>query len=400
MVRGAWVAWSRGLLLGGAIAGMAGVGVARAEDAFTPLVARVLSPPATPIPGTDGRVHLVYELELVNTTQVPANPTAVRLVDATLPERVLASFEGQALLERLHTTDSRPVDTPTIAPGEVRILLVDVALAAPVLPAGLLHRLEVEGASSPAASGPSPLAYLAAPLELAPMFRFLGPPLRGGGWVAVNGCCGPTGVHRSTGLPVDGELHFAQRFAIDWMRLDGEGRLVTGDPAVVESYPGYGSEVIAVADGVVVSTLDTLPNQTPGQLPDPTTITLENVDGNHVILDLGDGHYTLYAHLAPGSVLVRPGDRVTRGQPLARLGNSGNTSGPHLHFHLMDGPSALGSSGLPYVLDSFALAGQISPERWAASPTLEGSWVDGLLPAPQPRSQQFPLDRNVIDFPE
>lgn len=83
------------------------------------------------------------------------------------------------------------------------------------------------------------------------------------------------------------------------------------------------------------------------------------MDGNHVVLDLGGGRYAFYAHLRKGSVAVHPGDRVRRGQVLAKVGNTGNTSAPHLHFHLMDGPSVLGSEGIPYVIDRFALAGKI-----------------------------------------
>ena len=125
----------------------------------------------------------------------------------------------------------------------------------------------------------------------------------------------------------NGQLHFAQRFAIDWMQLDEQGRLLHGDPADVHSYTSYDHEALAVADATVTQTLDTLDDQVPGKNPDPTTITIDNVDGNHVVLDLGGGRYAFYAHLRKGSVAVHPGDRVRRGQVLAKVGNTGNT--PH-----------------------------------------------------------------------
>ena len=191
----------------------------------------------------------------------------------------------------------------------------------------------------------------------------LGRPLAGDGWVAFNGCCEPGSPHRSTVLPVNGQLHFAQRFAIDWMQLDGQGRLRNGPANDVHSYTGYGAELLATADGIVVSALDGLPDQVPPNGPDPSTITLENVDGNHVVLDLGNGFYAFYAHMKPGSVRVRVGQKVSTGTVLGLLGNSGNSTAPHLHFHIMDTASVLGSEGLPYVFRRMQAGGQYSRIR-------------------------------------
>ena len=77
--------------------------------------------------------------------------------------------------------------------------------------------------------------------------------------------------------------------------------------------------------------------------------------GNYLILDLGGGNYCLYAHLQPGSLRVKAGDRVKRGQTLALLGNSGNSTEPHLHFQVMNGTSLLDPEGVPYLIDSFEL---------------------------------------------
>jgi murein DD-endopeptidase MepM/ murein hydrolase activator NlpD len=174
---------------------------------------------------------------------------------------------------------------------------------------------------------------------------------------------------------------------------------VHGDPKDVHAYSDYGAQVLAVAGGTVVSTLDTLDDQVPGSLPDPATITLANVDGNHVVLDLGGGHYAFYAHLQKGSVTVHPGDRVHRGQVLGLLGNTGNTSAPHLHFHLMDGPSVLGSDGLPYTYGRVDLAGYVDPARWATAQDLTGVWNQGLLPQPRPEPDRFPMNLDIVDFP-
>jgi len=78
------------------------------------------------------------------------------------------------------------------------------------------------------------------------------------------------------------------------------------------------------------------------------------------VQDLGDGNYALYAHLRTGSIKVKAGDRLSSGQVIALLGNSGNTDGPHLHFHVMSTPDPLRSNGLPFVLSSFKLDGRIT----------------------------------------
>jgi murein DD-endopeptidase MepM/ murein hydrolase activator NlpD len=83
----------------------------------------------------------------------------------------------------------------------------------------------------------------------------------------------------------------------------------------------------------------------------------KRIVGNHVILDLGDGTYALYAHLRRGSLTVREGDRVTVGQPLARCGNSGNSTEPHLHFQLMDGPDPDTARGIPFTWSGIGVPG-------------------------------------------
>jgi hypothetical protein len=292
-------------------------------------------------------------------------------------------------------------ESPKIEPDGTRLFLIDVSLDSQVKPPErLLHHIEVLGAPMPGPpTTPVLLSYTVAPLNISTKFPHIGPPLSGKGWVAANGCCGAASIHRSSSQTVNGGIYFAQRFAIDWMLLDASGRLVHGDPADVRNYTCYGADVLAVADGTVMETLNDLDDQKPGTLPDPKTITLANVDGNHVVLDLGDGVFAFYAHLQKGSVRVKPGDRVKRGQLLGKLGNTGNTSAPHLHFHLMESPSVLGSNGIPYVIDSFAIAGQVPLADFEAATGMEGDyWGKGRLPAPSPRRDQYPLDLNIVDF--
>ena len=106
--------------------------------------------------------------------------------------------------------------------------------------------------------------------------------------------------------------------------------------------------------------------------------------------DLDAGHYALYAHLRPGSVAVRPGRRVSAGELLGRVGNSGNTSQPHLHFHVMDRPSPLDANGLPYVFDQFQLEATVDLTADSPQPI--------FIPAPRTRRALLPMTGDLLGF--
>jgi murein DD-endopeptidase MepM/ murein hydrolase activator NlpD len=164
--------------------------------------------------------------------------------------------------------------------------------------------------------------------------------------------------HRMALNPLNGRLWGAERFAIDYVQLLPDGRVFNGDKTKSESYPAFGADIHAVANGTVVAVVDGLPEQVAGS--DPTGLPLDQYPGNHIVEDIGDGNFALYAHLKTGSITVKPGDRLSSGQVVALLGNSGNTDGPHLHFQVMDGPDPLRANGLPFVLSSFRLDERIA----------------------------------------
>ncbi len=315
---------------------------------------------------------------------------------------MLAALEGDALRAALHELSARPSSDASLAPNASKLAYVELLFdAQSAVPDAIVHRLLGKGASNPASTEPARIDYLVAPWDLTERkIPSLGPPLAGEGFVAANGCCSARGAHRGAILPVNGELRDAQRYAIDWMRIDAQGRLLAGDPARVESYFVYDQPVLAVADATVVDVLDGLDDQVPGKLPDPATITIENVDGNHVILDLGEGTYAFYAHLKKGSVRVKLGDRVKRGAELGRVGNTGNTSAPHLHLHVMTAPSALAADGIPYVFGTFGLAGHMDADQWYA-PDSQLDTAYRILPNAGlgPREAELPLDLDIVDFP-
>ena len=166
----------------------------------------------------------------------------------------------------------------------------------------------------------------------------IAPPLNGPNWLDGNSCCDMT-AHRMAMNPLNGQLWAAERFAIDYVQLGPGGRIFAGDKAKPESYPYFGADIHAVADGRVVAVLDGLPEQVAGK--NPTGLPLDQYGGNHIVQDIGDGNYAFYAHLKTGSVKVKPGDELTTGQVIGALGNTGNTDAPHLHFHVMSTPDPL-----------------------------------------------------------
>jgi murein DD-endopeptidase MepM/ murein hydrolase activator NlpD len=186
----------------------------------------------------------------------------------------------------------------------------------------------------------------------------LTPPLRGDGWVDGNGCCKQIGPHRGFFSAIDGALWPAEEFAIDFVRINAQGVGFTGDPNNVKSYFYYGDGVFAAGAGTVTEVVSDLPDQIPNN---PSIVTTEDTAaGNHVIIDMGEGRYALYAHLQPNSPTVQVGDSVYQGQRLGLLGNSGNTTAPHLHFEIMDRPNALKAHGLPFVFDNMRLEGEFA----------------------------------------
>jgi hypothetical protein len=206
----------------------------------------------------------------------------------------------------------------------------------------------------------------------------ISPPLDGPMWLDGNSCCDMT-AHRMAMNPLNGALWAAERFAIDYLQLSADGTIFTGDRSKPESYPYFGADIHAVADGPVVGVMDGLPEQIAGQTP--TGLPLDQYGGNHVVQDIGDGNYAFYAHLKTGSVKVKPGDQLTSGQVIANLGNTGNTDAPHLHFHVMSTPDPLRSNGLPFVFASYTLAGMMA--------SMDG--LDALLQGkPAPLKPGFP----------
>jgi murein DD-endopeptidase MepM/ murein hydrolase activator NlpD len=143
----------------------------------------------------------------------------------------------------------------------------------------------------------------------------------------------------------------------------------------------------------VVGVQDGLPEQTSGSLPSGQTV--QTAGGNHIVVKLAPKRFAFYAHLQPGSLRVEKGDRVRRGQVLGLLGNTGNTDAPHLHFHIMDGPSPLRSNGLPFVHPCFKGQGLVTDEALLASGAVTP--IDTQVLSGRFRSS-MPMGLQVVDL--
>jgi hypothetical protein len=325
---------------GGGAAGVAGAG----SPAASPLAAQVLAAP-DPVLATDNRRHLVYEIMLTNVTPFPVRVSRVDVLGARSGAMV-ASFAGRAAIRAIMTSVAAPHAGIDVLPASgAGMLWLDVSFArgAPI-PARLVHRIVTTVLVPGAPARFTMEGALTRVKHRAPVV--LTSPLIGSGYADENGCCGQSDHTRAI-QTVDGLRFLAQRYAIDWVRVDRRGRDYIGNWRKNASWLIYGDRVVAAAPGVVVETINNLPENTP---PAPLAgLTLRTAPGNNVIEAIGGGEFALYAHLQTGTVAVHVGERIRRGQFLGRVGNTGSSTAPHLHFQVMSAPSALVSNGLPYV---------------------------------------------------
>ena len=360
----------------------------------TPVIAEAVAEPV-PVPATDGKTHLAYEIRLTNVLAEEVTLTSLTVLDRDVALLELSGDELTRWTRVLGTS------TPTtrVGPGQSAVVWLDVALAedAPV-PARLTHAVSVTNSEPQPPLFPATQTVDVAPVTVQSHKPVaIQPPLRGPNWVDGDGCCG-TSAHRTALNPINGQLWGAERFAIDYVQLDPENRLLTGDPSSTESFAYFGAGIHAVGDGEVVAVRDGLPEQVPGA--NPTGLPLDQYAGNHVVQALGDGNYALYAHIATGTVKVRPGDRLSAGQPIGNVGNTGNSSAPHLHFHVMSTPDPLRSDGLPFVFTDFRLDARI------AAPEDLDRLFDGTPARLQPgfaardETDAMPLELDVMTYPD
>jgi CubicO group peptidase (beta-lactamase class C family) len=376
-------------------AGAARAAASRAKTAtkepteqLTPVVGNPIASPE-PVLTSDGRRQLAYELQLINRS---SSTVTVRKLEALAGGRVVQKLAGKALAGQMETYGKGEL-TATLAPGQGAYVLMDVSLAAKAkVPTELVHRISVT--SKPKLPSSIASSYEFAATKVTDREAVVvASPLRGPNWVVGNGCCANFNAHRGTVLPVNGAPHVAERFAIDFVQIDPMGRLFEGSKNPLSNYSYFGDEIHSVAAGKVVGVVDDLPEVEAGSLP--PAITAAEAGGNHVVVDIGHGRYAFYAHLQPGSVRVKVGQKVKVGETLGLLGNSGNTDAPHLHFHLMDSPYPLLANGVPYRFANFIVDGEVTN----MAEMEDGAVAKVVRHGTGAHHAELPLDNQVISFP-
>ena len=354
---------------------------------LTPLTLRVLEPSIEPVPATDGLIHLAYAAQATNTQGTPATIVSVVPVDplagfSPTGSNLITDTQGRSVAGKVKLfvtpppDDTVPDDGPGMEPvpgfstrvpaGGSGLMFFDVTYTDPAqVPRLLAHAITLAspsgGPGTPMLTNPVPVGCKA--------LAVLHPPLVGHGWLAAGGCCTYAAYHRTAVPPINGILQAGEEFAIDYTQLGPDNTCCHGPPQSLSSWWGYGTPVLAAGPGVVVEAVDRLPDQQPVGTISPG-LPIADYGGNRIIEDIGGGRYILYAHFEPGTIpaWVRHGVHLSAGELIGRVGNSGNSTSPHMHFQLMDAPSPFDATGLPFVFDTQLLEGTVSETEEADFP--------------------------------
>lgn len=327
-------------LIGGALS-LPLLTAARLPDDL-PLMVEVMSLPEA-VPTTDGRLA-VYELTLSNMGSETMRFEQVRILDPI--GRQVIALRGEALSRRFHAPgpDQGPL---TLHYGRIATVYLEVPIVGAV-PAQLGHDIWFrQGEGELTGLQPGMIRLDATPIPR------LAPPLKGGPWVAIHSPDWPRG-HRRV-IYTRGKPRIPGRHAIDFVLADSAGRIAKGDADVPANTLGYGAEVLAVADARVAMVRDGMKES--ASVSGNPAHAQDDAAGNFISLDLGNGRFAIYEHLKPGSIRVKQGERVSTGDVIASLGFTGDTTGPHLHFHVADAPQPLLGEGKGFVFDRFELLG-------------------------------------------
>ena len=366
-----------------ALSALAGQGAATAQANQSLDVQIVEAPKIVRIGATD---QLVYELHLTNFSGHPLelNGLVIKAGDRATP---LKTYSRDELPQAIDLVGPPEANARIIPTGRRAVVYIGAPVPA-AFPRGsishslTLSKIDTDEADFTISGGAATPGTAALPR--------LSPPLRGGPWVAVYDP-GMERGHRRVFYATEGSATLPGRFAIDWMKVDANGKLSSGNADNPANHYGYGAEVLAVADGTIVALRDDVPD--PATRSGRTNPSIADASGNYVMLDIGGGRIATYEHLKQGAP-VAVGDRVKVGAVVGFLGFTGQASAPHLHFHLAAPASILGAEGQPYVLSSLVSLGQYPSieafgrgEKWPAAN------------APETVRASFPPPNLVVRFP-
>lgn len=337
----------------------------KVKDSSSLCMGLAVEVPDPPVPvRAAGKNNLVYELHISNLDAEPVTLEGIEIRGDDVNGKPLQIYEPKDFKQMIRGfLKNPPPETKKgeIKPGERTVAFLWVELdPSDHVPQVLNHRVLFKKGNDPKAKR----TVLNAPRvqmnkKAAVVIK---PPLKGDRWVALEGPVNIDGYshHRFGVITVNGKPRVPQRYAVDWIKINPGGKFYHEDVKKNENWYCYGEEIYSVADGTVVEALDGIPENVPMSPKRAVEINFETVCGNYALVKNDNGTHALYAHMIPGSVQVKVGDRVKAGRVLGRLGNSGNSDAPHLHFHISDTPQGhvLAAEGFPYVFDLFFKQGE------------------------------------------
>lgn len=280
---------------------------------------------------------------------VPGFPTELRLLNLLLLTPWVLGI-GRGLFQR-RDERTEAIATPPFSPAAGGVLLVTVRmivaqilmLLIPSMLRQVIQQNRGDAAARPRAIE-NPEAYQQQAKYRLPF---------DGTWYVFNGGVTPETSHSWDIV--------AQRYAYDFVVVDNELRRWRTDGKTLEDYLCYDLPILSPADGEVVAVVDGV-RDAPGVGTGWLDVFTSHFPGNAVTIQHAEGEYSFLAHLKPGSICVRVGDRVQRGQEIGRCGNSGHSTEPHLHFQLQDHEDFFKAAGLPIAFDKVIVDGEIIEE--------------------------------------
>lgn len=315
-------------------------------DPIPPQIMVDIYDPPIPFEALD-KFYLVYELYLTNFDKDDISLEALEIHDKATGT-ALVGYDKESLKKMMYAPNTMEADQSNIiSPGALKLVYLTIPFnSLNDMPKEFFHRLNFLRMKDKTQQDMETLTlFVGKPIQV--MIR---PPVRGDFWVAANGLSSYS-RHRRNHMVANGQSYFPQRYAIDFRQIDLDGKTHQGDGSNNAQYYSYGKEVYSVARGTVVAVKDGIPDNTPGSKL--SSDNLESLNGNYVLLELGKGIYALYGNLMPGSIKVKVDDKISEGQEIAKIGNSGNSLEPQLHFHVVDRSSYLAGNGVPYTFTEF-----------------------------------------------
>ncbi|WP_162274046.1 M23 family metallopeptidase [Polaribacter reichenbachii] len=337
--------------------------------------------------------YLAYELNIFNNFKTSIALKKVEIFDLSSTEVPIATFDSSYINKNLERPKLRgDNDLKIISANQFGVLNLNLKFKdVKNIPVKIFHRLHFNINKSDEES----IAYTfeSTILDIPNKIKLtLGLPFnKKGKWLyEAEG-------HKNSRFFLNGAVIYPQRFALDWIFVNDDGKFAKNNIKQNKNWYSYGLEIVSVADGVVVDIKDNIIENEPLSEEMAVRITSKTISGNYVIIDIGNDLYALYGHLIPNSLKVNIGDKIKKGQIIGLLGNSGNSDLPHLHFHIESKSNvAMGGEGMPYHLKEFIQLKNYSQEEVSALFYSNHVPLDSLCSVK--KTNEFPVGFGLVEI--